>query len=90
MKQKFKEPPIPCDLKSNDLRAVIPCADDNNVISAANTVTVTTVNGASSEISDHNARVHDLLDDDGPALTDAERAASVEWIWKPGVGLVQG
>ena len=41
------------------------------------------------EIADHNARVQELVDQDSPPLTAAERAASVEWVWQPGAGLVR-
>lgn len=42
-----------------------------------------------SEITDRAARIRALLDEDSPALTEAERVASVEWVWQPSRGLVR-
>jgi hypothetical protein len=41
------------------------------------------------DMSDHQANARALLDADATALTAEEHAASVEWEWKPGLGLVR-
>jgi hypothetical protein len=60
-----------------------------DVPEAASVVDIDSGEAAEMEVSDHAARIRALLDDGSPALTDRERAASVEWIWRPGVGLVR-
>lgn len=66
-------------------------ASDGPVLTSQNVNAVNVVvlvEEDATEISDHNARVAALDEESGP-LTSAERAASVEWMWKPGTGLVR-
>lgn len=66
--------------------------------SCANSETVTVINADAvvviteddaREIASHNDRVRELAREDSSPLTEAERNASVEYVWQPGVGLVR-